>query len=44
MHKVGIKNVPDKLESFPHQLSGGERQRIMIAMAMANEPEVTNSR
>ncbi|MDB4831775.1 dipeptide ABC transporter ATP-binding protein [Hyphomicrobiales bacterium] len=40
MHKVGIKNVPDKLESFPHQLSGGERQRIMIAIAIANEPKL----
>ncbi|MBA75102.1 MAG: microcin ABC transporter ATP-binding protein [Tistrella sp.] len=26
--------------SFPHELSGGQRQRAMIAMALANEPEI----
>ncbi|MEY1662050.1 ABC transporter ATP-binding protein [Isoalcanivorax beigongshangi] len=28
------------LERFPHQLSGGQRQRVMIAMALANGPEL----
>jgi len=35
---VGIKG--DKARAYPHQLSGGERQRVIIAMALANDPDV----
>jgi len=40
LNKVGIQNPEDRLTSYPHQLSGGQRQRVMIAMALANGPEL----
>ncbi|MEQ6201986.1 ABC transporter ATP-binding protein [Sulfitobacter sp. HNIBRBA2951] len=38
--KVGINDAESRLGSYPHQLSGGQRQRVMIAMALANKPDV----
>ena len=38
--KVGIDNPAGRLQDYPHQLSGGQRQRVMIAMALANGPDL----
>ncbi|PWB94778.1 microcin ABC transporter ATP-binding protein [Methylosinus sporium] len=38
--EVGIPNPSERLTAFPHQLSGGQRQRVMIAMALANRPDL----
>lgn len=38
--KVGINDPETRLKDYPHQLSGGQRQRVMIAMALANKPEL----
>ena len=40
LHKVGIRDAESRLTAYPHQLSGGQRQRVMIAMALANGPEL----
>jgi microcin C transport system ATP-binding protein len=38
--KVGVEDPKGRLASYPHQLSGGQRQRVMIAMALANGPDL----
>ena len=38
--KVGIRDAESRLSAYPHQLSGGQRQRVMIAMALANGPDL----
>jgi microcin C transport system ATP-binding protein len=37
---VALPEPERRLDAYPHQLSGGERQRVMIAMALANEPDL----
>jgi peptide/nickel transport system ATP-binding protein len=37
---VGIPNAVERVHSYPHEFSGGMRQRVVIAIAMANQPEV----
>ncbi|MFK5997055.1 MAG: ABC transporter ATP-binding protein [Rhodobacterales bacterium] len=38
--KVGIRDPESRLGDYPHTLSGGQRQRVMIAMALANGPDL----
>ncbi len=40
LNKVGINEAESRLTAYPHQLSGGQRQRVMIAIALANKPDV----
>jgi peptide/nickel transport system ATP-binding protein len=37
---VGIPHAKQRIDSYPHELSGGMRQRVVIAIAMANDPDV----
>ena len=37
---VGIPQPRTKFDAFPHELSGGQRQRVVIAMALANRPDL----
>ncbi|MEB4212295.1 ABC transporter ATP-binding protein [Mycobacterium sp. 94-17] len=37
---VGISQAQRRARAFPHELSGGERQRVVIAIAIANDPDL----
>ncbi|SPM35591.1 ABC-type microcin C transport system, duplicated ATPase component YejF [Mycobacterium rhizamassiliense] len=37
---VGIAQPDPRAKAFPHELSGGERQRVVIAIAIANDPDL----
>jgi peptide/nickel transport system ATP-binding protein len=37
---VGIPNAAQRAKAYPHEFSGGMRQRVMIAMSIANDPDV----
>ncbi|MCB2201204.1 ABC transporter ATP-binding protein [bacterium] len=38
--KVNLPRPEEMYQSYPHQISGGQKQRVMIAMAVANKPDL----
>tara|TARA_B110000438_G_scaffold295205_1_gene337831 strand:+ start:1191 stop:2789 length:1599 start_codon:yes stop_codon:yes gene_type:complete len=37
---VGLSNISNRIKSYSYELSGGQRQRVMIAMSIANNPDL----
>ena len=40
LNQVGLASISKRIKSYPHELSGGQRQRVMIAMSIANNPDL----
>lgn len=40
LQRVGFDDASARLDAYPHRLSGGQRQRVMIALALANSPDL----
>ncbi|MFZ9470088.1 MAG: ATP-binding cassette domain-containing protein, partial [Rickettsiales bacterium] len=40
MKEVGLSSLIDRVNDYPHQLSGGQKQRVMIAIGIANNPQI----
>ena len=40
LNEVGLKDLSERPKVYPYELSGGQRQRVMIAMSIANNPDV----
>ena len=40
LEEVGVPLAPQRVNAYPHQFSGGMRQRVVIAMALAQDPDI----
>ena len=40
LNSVGLENISERPKSYSYELSGGQRQRVMIAMSIANHPDL----
>lgn len=40
LKQVGLIDITQRIKAYPHELSGGQKQRVMIAMSIANNPDL----